>query len=58
MPLDVALTEREGGLGRRSNGRPKVKAAIFVEAKRIVLEDEPIPDVGPLDALMKVAITP
>ena len=30
-----------------------MKAAIFVEQGRIVLDDKPIPDVGPLDALMR-----
>ncbi len=36
---------------------PKMKAAIFVEPGRIVLEDKPIPDVGPLDALMRITTT-
>jgi alcohol dehydrogenase len=35
----------------------KMKAAVFVEANRIVLEDKPIPDVGPLDALVRVSTT-
>ncbi len=35
----------------------KMKAAVFVEPGRIVLEDKPIPDVGPLDALMRVTTT-
>jgi alcohol dehydrogenase len=35
----------------------KMKAAVFVEAGRIVLEDKPIPEVGPLDALIKVTTT-
>ncbi len=35
----------------------KMKAAIFVEPGRIVLHDKPIPDVGPLDALMRVTTT-
>ena len=35
----------------------RMKAAVFVEAGRIVLEDKPIPDVGPLDALMRVTTT-
>jgi alcohol dehydrogenase len=34
-----------------------MKAAIFVEPGRIVLEDKRIPDVGPLDALIKVTTT-
>ncbi len=36
---------------------PKMKAAIFVEPGRIVLADKPIPDVGPLDALIRVTTT-
>ena len=36
---------------------PTMKAAVFVEPGRIVLEDKPIPDVGPQDALMRVTTT-
>ncbi len=35
----------------------KMKAAIFVEPGRIVIDDKPIPSVGPLDALMRVTTT-
>ncbi len=35
----------------------KMKAAIFVEANRIVLDEKPIPDIGPLDALIRVTTT-
>jgi alcohol dehydrogenase len=35
----------------------RMKAAIFVEPGRIVLDEKPIPDVGPLDALMRVTTT-
>ena len=35
----------------------KMKAAVFVERGRIVLEEKPIPDIGPLDALMRVTTT-
>lgn len=35
----------------------KMKAAIFVEPGRIVLGEKPIPDVGPLDALIRVTTT-
>ena len=34
-----------------------MRTAIFVEPGRIVLDDKPIPDVGPLDALMRVTTT-
>jgi len=35
----------------------KMKAAIFVEPGRIVLDDKPIPNVGPLDALVRITTT-
>ena len=35
----------------------KMKAAIFIEPGRIVLGEKPIPDVGPLDALLRVTTT-
>jgi len=34
-----------------------MRAAIFVEAGRIVLDEKPIPEPGPLDALMRVTTT-
>lgn len=34
-----------------------MKAAVFVEKNRIVLEDKPIPTVGPLDALIRITTT-
>ncbi|WAP66827.1 NAD(P)-dependent alcohol dehydrogenase [Jiella pelagia] len=34
-----------------------MKAAVFVEPNRIVLEDKIIPDVGPLDALIRITTT-
>jgi threonine dehydrogenase-like Zn-dependent dehydrogenase len=34
-----------------------MKAAVFVEPGRIVLEDKPIPDIGPLDALVRITTT-
>jgi alcohol dehydrogenase len=36
---------------------PKMKAAIFVEPNRIAIDDKPIPEVGPLDALMRITTT-
>ena len=35
----------------------KMKAAIFVEPNRIVLDEKNIPDVGPLDALIRITTT-
>ena len=34
-----------------------MKAAVFVEKNRIVLDDKPIPEVGPLDALIRITTT-
>jgi alcohol dehydrogenase len=34
-----------------------MKAAVFVERGRIVLQDKPVPDVGPLDALVRITTT-
>jgi alcohol dehydrogenase len=36
---------------------PTMRAAIFVEPGRIVLENKPIPDVGALDALIRITTT-
>ena len=36
---------------------PRMKAAIFVEPGRIALDEKPIPDVGPLDALVRITTT-
>ena len=36
---------------------PKMKAAIFAEPGRIVLDSRPIPDIGPSDALLRVSTT-
>ena len=35
----------------------RMKAAIFVEPGRIVLDDKPVPEPGPLDALLRVTTT-
>ncbi|MDD0974990.1 NAD(P)-dependent alcohol dehydrogenase [Pseudomonas fontis] len=35
----------------------KMKAAIFVEKNRIVLDEKPIPEVGPSDALIRITTT-
>lgn len=36
---------------------PKMKAAIFVEPNRIVIDEKPVPDVGPADALVRITTT-
>lgn len=35
----------------------KMKAAVFVEPGRIALQDKPVPDVGPLDGLLRITTT-
>ncbi|MFT4936505.1 MAG: alcohol dehydrogenase [Pseudoalteromonas distincta] len=35
----------------------KMRAAVFVEPGRIVLDDKPVPDIGPLDALVRITTT-
>ena len=35
----------------------KMRAAIFVEPGRIVLDEKPVPEVGPLDALLRITTT-
>ena len=34
-----------------------MRAAVFVEPARIVLDEKPVPEVGPLDALVRVTTT-
>jgi alcohol dehydrogenase len=36
---------------------PRMRAAVFVEPGRITLDEKPIPEVGPLDALVRVTTT-
>lgn len=55
MTLDVA-TEPLQQPARRS-GRKMMSAAVFVEPGRIELEDKPLPEIGPLDALMRITTT-
>ncbi len=51
----VAETRKNSDRRRPSGG--KMRAAIFVEKGRIVLDDKPVPDVGPLDALVRITTT-
>ncbi len=56
MPADVSLSSHDEARGRRPS-KAKMKAAVFVEPNRIVLEDKPVPEVGPLDALIRITTT-
>lgn len=35
----------------------KMRAAIFIEPGRIVLGEKPVPEIGPLDALIRITAT-
>lgn len=54
---DILATPRPGIVERHRPARAKMKAAIFVEKGRIVLDEKPIPEVGPLDALIRITTT-
>lgn len=41
-------------LFKRGVAMSRMKAAVFIEPGRIVLEEKPIPSPGPLDALLRV----
>jgi threonine dehydrogenase-like Zn-dependent dehydrogenase len=56
MLCSAGRRERRGGAAEE-HAMALMKAAIFVERNRIVLDDKPIPDVGPLDALLRVTTT-
>ena len=56
--MSTATTPTVSHIDRAPRPRPaKMSAAIFVEPGRIELEDKPIPDVGPLDALIRITMT-
>jgi len=54
---DFALEPAGRAEPRRRTPPPRMKAAIFVAPGRIELDDKPIPDVGPLDALIRITMT-
>lgn len=51
------IVETQTTPDRRRLRGAKMRAAVFVEKGRIVLEDKPVPDVGPLDALIRITTT-
>src|ERR1700736_3173156 len=53
----VARTPIHRLIIQRGDAMRTMKAAIFVEKGRIVLDDKPIPDIGPNDALMRITTT-
>jgi threonine dehydrogenase-like Zn-dependent dehydrogenase len=54
LPL---YTSRRPEWAAEETNMPKMKAAVFVERNRIVLDEKPVPEVGPLDALIRVTTT-
>lgn len=52
-----AGSTRDAAPTRRRPQTRRIKAAIFVERDRIVLDDKPMPEVGPLDALIRITTT-
>src|SRR6516162_3507218 len=55
MPASVRATSTGHSVERTV--MPKMRAAIFVEPGRIVLDEKPIPAPGPLDAVLKITTT-
>ena len=55
--IGVCTRSVDVSLNKRKNQLAKMKAAIFVEKGRVVLDEKLIPEVGPLDALMRVTTT-
>ena len=53
----MSETTTSGTAQRPRNTKAMMKAAIFVEPGRIELDDKPIPEVGPLDALIRITLT-
>ena len=54
---EAGAVVRVSSKSHRRNTMTKMKAAVFVEPRRIVLEDKAVPDIGPLDALIKITTT-
>ena len=57
MTITESLPKSAVRSDARHRGAKKMTAAIVVEPGRIELEDWPIPDVGPLDALVRITLT-
>ncbi len=59
MDDDVAASSSPSTVAApvRKTQVPQMKAAVFVEPGRIELESKPVPDVGPLAALIRITMT-
>ncbi len=59
MDDDVAASSSPSTVAApsRKTQVPQMTAAVFVEPGRIELESKPVPDVGPLDALIRITMT-
>jgi threonine dehydrogenase-like Zn-dependent dehydrogenase len=54
---DVIERELHRTEPRQGARRRNMKAAVFLEPGRIVLDERPVPEIGPLDALLRVTTT-
>src|SRR3546814_16886177 len=56
--LKSSVVEKESKQHSEDQSMAKMmKSAVFVEPNRIALDEKPIPDVGPLDALIRITTT-
>ncbi len=55
--VKMSTSPSTGAAPSRKAQPAQMKAAIFVEPGRIELESKPVPDVGPLDALIRITMT-
>jgi threonine dehydrogenase-like Zn-dependent dehydrogenase len=56
--VEIIMDQHKGELAvNRHRLKAKMKAAVFVEPGRIVIEDKPVPDVSALDALIRITTT-
>jgi alcohol dehydrogenase-like protein len=52
------LPQPASAAATKENAMPRtMQAAVFVEKGRIALRDKPVPEIGPLDALLRITTT-
>lgn len=56
FPIDVAGIVPALGVGAVGMSK-KMRAAVLVQKGRIVVDEKPIPEVGPIDALLRATTT-
>jgi threonine dehydrogenase-like Zn-dependent dehydrogenase len=55
--MAAIITRPSATSAQRASRGPHMRAAVFVEPGRIVLEERPVPQLGPTDALIRVTTT-